>query len=375
MHKLEPPGNDQLADAITDLAPKLLTTMAAFEQVQRNMHPSRIESLAEFITPFEQALRESFDAFSKYTFPDDIAKFGQRLHDGAKYSLRACNGITDRASEPFATMKAMRAQCRAQEFIYPLANILTPVNQYFLEPDARDNQQLLGQLNQDRPDQRVGLLNASNSRDSRGGFTLYIPEYLNTDEPASVVVALHGGTGHGADFLWSWLREARTRGFILIAPTSQMDTWSLMGEELDLEPLIAMLDLVNQQCCIDENHIMLTGMSDGGTYTLLAGLKDNSPFTHLASFSGVLHPEIQMSNQMQYARDRNIYLVHGTLDWMFPIEVAYMAQAELLAAGANLTFCPVEGLSHNYCRAENPSLISWFNSELEIPDNRETDNG
>ncbi len=361
--------NDQLTDAITDLAPKLLSAMEAFEQVQRNMHPSRIEGLAEFITPFEQALRDSFETFSTCTFPDDIAKFRKRLNDGATYCLRACDGITNRSNDTFATMKAMRAICRSQEFIYPLANILKPVSQYFLEADARGNKQLLEQLNQDRPGQQVGLLNAQNDRTSRGGFTLYVPEYLNADEPASLVVALHGGTGHGADFLWSWLREARTRGFILMAPTSQMDTWSLMGEDHDLGPLTAMLEFAKQQCRVDEDHIMLTGMSDGATYTLLAGLNDHSPFTHLAPFSGVLHPDIQMSDRMHYARDRNIYLVHGTLDWMFPIEVAYAAQSELMAAGANLTFRPVEGLSHTYCRAENANLMSWFNAELEIPGN------
>ncbi|MFP6807256.1 MAG: hypothetical protein VB957_08745 [Pseudomonadales bacterium] len=364
-----PDNSDQLADAITDLAPKLLTTMGAFEQVQRNMHPSRIEALAEFIAPFELSLRDSFEEFAKHSFPEDIAQFGKRLHDGAKYSLRACNGITDRSDDTFATMKAMRAQCRAQEFIYPLANILTPVSQYFLEIEARDNKQLLDQLNQDRPGEQIGVLNAQNERDKRGGFTVYIPEYLDRSKPASLVIALHGGTGHGADFLWSWLREARTRGFILMAPTSQMDTWSLMGEEHDLDPLTAMLDFVKQQCTIDEEHIMLTGMSDGATYTLLAGLNDNSPFTHLAPFSGVLHPEIVMSGRMKFAENRNIYLVHGTLDWMFPIETAHMAQAELAAAGARVMFKPIEGLSHIYCRAESPDLIHWFNPSLEIPKN------
>jgi hypothetical protein len=46
-----------------------------------------------------------------------------------------------------------------------------------------------------------------------------------------------------------------------------------------------------------------------------------------------------------------------------------MAQAELMGAGANLTFCPIEGLSHTYCRAENSNVISWFNPRLEIPGN------
>jgi phospholipase/carboxylesterase len=198
---------------------------------------------------------------------------------------------------------------------------------------------------------------------------LYIPEYMDPADPASLVIVLHGGTGHGADFLWSWLREARTRGFVLLAPTSQSDTWALMGEDIDLGPLTAMIDFIKQQCSIDEDHILLTGMSDGGTYTLQAGLHQDSPFTHLAPFSGVLHPEIQMMGRMQHARDRDIYLVHGTLDWMFPIETAYMAQAELEAAGANLVFRPIEGLSHSYCRAENPNVISWFNRALEIPKN------
>jgi phospholipase/carboxylesterase len=362
-------NNDQLLDAVTNLAPKLLTTMEAFEQVQRNMHPSRLEKLAEFITPFEDELRDAYESFRHLGFPDEIAAFGKRLNDGADYSLRACSGITNQGNDTFAAMKATRAHCRAQEFIYPLANVLTPVSQYFLEMTARENMSLIEKLNQDRPGQQVGLLNSQNGRGNRGGFTLYVPEYLDKTKPASLVVVLHGGTGHGADFLWSWLREARTRGFIVLSPTSQSDTWSLMGEDHDIGPITAMIDFIKQQCSIDEDHILLTGMSDGGTYTLQAGLTADSPFTHLAPFSGVLHPEIQMTGRMQTARDRKIYLVHGTLDWMFPIETAYMAQAELEAAGANLVFRPIEGLSHSYCRAENPKLISWFNPALEIPEN------
>ena len=362
-------NDDKLLNAITNLAPKLLTTMEAFEQVQGNMHPSRLEKLAEFIAPFEDELKNAYNTFTELEFPEEIAAFGQRLNDGAIYSLRACNGITNHESDTFAAMKAMRAHCRAQEYVYPLANVLTPVSQYFLEMTARENKNLLNKLNQDRPGQQVGLLNAQNDRDSRGGFTLYIPEYLDPSVPASLVIVLHGGTGHGADFLWSWLREARTRGFILLSPTSQSDTWSLMGEDLDLGPLTAMIEFIKQQTPIDEDHILLTGMSDGGTYTLQAGLHADSPFTHLAPFSGVLHPEIQMMGRMQFAMEREIYLVHGTLDWMFPIETAYMAQAELEAAGANLVFRPIDDLSHSFCRAETPDVIRWFNPDLEIPEN------
>ena len=53
--------NDQLLAAITDLIPKLLMAMEAFEQLQRNMNPAALDTLGEIVTPFEQALRKSYE--------------------------------------------------------------------------------------------------------------------------------------------------------------------------------------------------------------------------------------------------------------------------------------------------------------------------
>jgi phospholipase/carboxylesterase len=357
-------SDDELLDAITELVPKLLTTMEAFEQVQRNMHPGRVPKLAEFIAPYETELRPAFEQFQLLQFPDHLAAFGNQLSQGAEYCLRACNGFTSPEGDQWATMKAMRAHSRAQELIYPVAGVMTPVSQYFLEAAERSNKALLDAFNEDKGDRPVGIMHFDNAREKRGGFSLYVPEYTKPEDKRSLVVVLHGGTGHGADFIWSWVREARSRGFIVMSPTSQQDTWSLMGEEHDLGPLSAMLDHVRDNWGIDDSHIMLTGMSDGATYSLLAGLREDSPFTHLAPFSGVLHPEISMTGNIQHANNRNIYLVHGTLDWMFPIDVAYMAKSELEAAGANLNFHAVDGLSHTYARFQNDDLLNWFNPAL-----------
>ena len=254
----------------------------------------------------------------------------------------------------------MRAHARAQEKLYPTANILKPISQYFLEQPRREEPALLEKLNVDRPGEKIGILNVENDRSSRGGFSLYVPEYLENSKPTALVMALHGDTGHGRDFLWFWLREARSRGFMLLAPTSQHDTWSLMSENLDLPVLLGLVEFIARDFNLDREHILLTGMSDGGTYTLLAGLQHESPFTHLASFSGVLHPDISLNGNIKHAQDRDIYLVHGTYDWMFPIETAHMAKAELEAAGAKLTFREIDGLSHTYARTENPAVLDWF---------------
>ena len=362
-----PSDDAAIVESITELAPALLMTLEAFEQVQRNMHPTRTAQLGEMIAPFAEPLAEARTRFDALTFPEQISRFAEQLGNSTEYALRACDGILNPGGDQFAAMKAVRAACRAQELVYPLAPVLTPVSQYFLERPARENGELINRLTEERPGERVGVLHAENDRQQRGGFSVYIPEYLDLSQPTPLVIAMHGGTGHGADMLWNWVREARTRGFIVLSPTSQQDTWSLMGEEHDLGPLLAMLEFLAGEVTLDEEHILLTGVSDGGTYSLLAGLREDVPFTHLAPFSGVLHPEISMSGNIRFAEGKPIYLVHGSLDWMFPIEVAHMADAELRAAGADLTFRPIEGLSHTYCRTEFPALIEWFDPQLTIP--------
>jgi phospholipase/carboxylesterase len=236
--------NDELLAVITDLIPKLLNTMEAFEQVQRQSHPGRYEELAALLAPFVQQLEIATTRFNAQSFPEDLTPFRESIAKSAEYALRACDGIARHDEGMGMVMKAMRAQCRAQEFIYPLSQVMTPVSQYFLEAPLRGNRALIQQLQQGAERSEVGLINVGNERQQRGGFSLFVPENLPHDAPASLVIALHGGNGHGADFIWSWLREARSHGFLLLAPTSQMDTWSLMGEEHDLPALLSMLDYV-----------------------------------------------------------------------------------------------------------------------------------
>ncbi|MBV1878173.1 MAG: dienelactone hydrolase family protein [Pseudomonadales bacterium] len=356
---------DKLEQAITQLIPKLLTTLEAFEQVQRNLHPPHTGQLVEFIKPFGDALILAFDQFKQLSFPTHLAHFETMINDACTYTLRAYAGLKQYEDNFSNVMKAMRAHCKAQEAIYPLASVLTPVNQYFLEPKVRGNKQLLQQLvdaMQQAEPEKAGLLCAQNERDKRGGFSAYVPE--NLDRPTALVVALHGGTGHGADFLWSWVREARSRGFIVIAPTSQQDTWSLMGEEHDLAALLSTIKFVQQNWQIDADHILLSGMSDGATYALMAACQENSPFTHIAPFSGVLHPDLATTGNLRHAIDKPVYLVHGTEDWMFPVETARLANEQLTSLGVDVTYREIPGQSHSFARAELPALLEWFDPSL-----------
>jgi phospholipase/carboxylesterase len=259
----------------------------------------------------------------------------------------------------------MREHAEAQALLYPLCRILPPVSRYFLESACWDDA-----AGFDAPvcdGARVGIHHARDDAHARGGFTFYVPERHDGRAPLALVVALHGGGGHGRGFLWSWLREARSRGFALLSPTSRGPTWSLAGPDLDVAPLRSMVESVCEGWPIDRSRILLTGLSDGATYTLLGGLRENSPFSAFAPVSGVLHPTNFANGNLGRAAGRRIYLVHGALDWMFPVDLARAAAEELEKAGAELTYREIADLSHTYPRDENDRILAWFDPALALP--------
>ncbi|MGH7413081.1 MAG: phospholipase, partial [Candidatus Rokuibacteriota bacterium] len=270
--------------------------------------------------------------------------------------------VAARSGEPSDLYRALRRFAPLQEVLYPLSPVLEPVSRWFLEPGRRADDVLLRRLRDAalREDARVGVLHARNDRGSRGGLSLYVPETWDGITAMPLIVALHGGSGHGRDFLWSWLREARSRGVLLLSPTALGRTWSIMGgEDVDGSRLRAAVEDVAARYHVDRSRILLTGMSDGGTYALLGGLEDDTPFTHLAPACGVLHP-LLLARGIPGARGRPIYLIHGALDWMFPVGTARVGRDALEAAGARVVYREIADLSHTYPRDENPRILDWL---------------
>ena len=355
-------NDDALFEAITRLLPATLTCMEAIEDVQRQLHPPRLSSLAKMLSPYVEQQATAHAGWETLVWPRHLHSFAERLQTASKHTLYAGQNILAGAGTPDGfgeVMRGLRAFCRAQEALYPLHKLFRPVSQYFLEVPRREDEPLLESLEVENTALPAGISHAGSERGQRGGFSVYIPENLSPTDRAPLVVALHGGSGHGRDFLWTWLREARSRKFVLLCPSSLENTWSIMGPDLDAAPLTGAVRHLQQTLPIDPGRVLLTGMSDGATYTLLLGLQPDSPFSHLAPLSGVLHPDLYMNGGMQRARGRAIYLVHGTLDWMFPVERAQQARDELLSAGADLVYREIPGLSHNYARAENDALLCW----------------
>jgi len=353
-------------ETIAALLSPLLATLERVGWVQRQLFPPLAGRLAEQLAPGAEAVATPLRALEEAAWPDDMAFIRDRLVDVARQTIELVTAFVEaarRPEEPIGLFRALRRFARAQETLYPLAPVFAPISQWFLEPARRDDEALVarlraGALRED--DARVGVLHADNERGSRGGFSVYVPESWDGQAAMALVVALHGGSGHGRDFLWSWLRDARSRGVLVLSPTSRERTWSLVGPDLDDRPLRDMVESVAGRYPVDRARVLLTGMSDGATYALLCGLRDASPFTHLAPACGMLHPMLLASGHLARAKGRPIYLIHGALDWMFPVATAHLAREALTVAGARLVYREIDDLSHTYPRDENPRVLDWL---------------
>ena len=274
--------------------------------------------------------------------------------------------------------QSFRPMHRAEEILYPLTAQYEEISKHFLHPSQRENKELLekilkikvsnenmqvGKAETNTVDR--GIIEVNNNRGHRGGYTVYVPEYYESNRKFPLIVALHGGSGHGADFFWSWLRDARTFGFILAAPTSLGRTWSLHSIATDANRLNKMLAEISTKWNIDTKHILLTGISDGGTYSMLLSIAHQSPFTHFAPVAAAVHVLLNRSTGTITApvKDLRIYQVHGGRDWMFPVAGARLAATALEKAGAKLNYKEIPDLSHNYPRDENEKILNWFYPE------------
>jgi phospholipase/carboxylesterase len=361
-----------VAETTDALLVALLGALDRLEWAQRQLFPPRALELADRLAPHAERLAGPRRALEAAAWPDDLRLLRERLAQVSGQAIELIEAFTAaaRTGEPIELYRALRRFAPLQEALYPLAPVLEPVSRWFLEPGRRGDDVLVRRLRDAalRDDgARVGVLHARNDYvshggGSRGGFSLYVPETWEASAPpAPLVVALHGGSGHGRDFLWAWLREARSRGVLVLSPTAVDRTWSIMGgEDVDAPRLRAAVEDVAARYHVDRARVLLTGMSDGATYALLGGLAEGAPFTHLAPACGVLHPFLLARGDIQNARGRPIYLVHGALDWMFPVQTARMSRDALQMAGAEVVYREIEDLSHTYPRDENPRILDWL---------------
>ena len=129
--------------------------------------------------------------------------------------------------------RALRGYAQAAEAIYPLAAQLKPVTNSPRSVGAHVRSSPPGSPTPILRD-RVRFMHIGGP----AGTPRCVLALRAATTPARawpLVVAMHGRSGNGGAFLWSWVREARTRGLTLTAPPPRPD-WSLTAPRSTAQP-------------------------------------------------------------------------------------------------------------------------------------------
>ena len=167
---------------------------------------------------------------------------------------------------------------------------------------------------------------------------IHIPRGYNADNPAPLVIALHGGGGGGESILIEdgWAKLADEKGFIVVAPTGPPARPRLPGSFLanpqvwntgqlregaprtkidDVAYLRTLLDELKTKVPYDSSKVFATGHSNGGSMTFRLGAEMADRLAAIGTVAGM----VAIDNP-QPAKPLPTLFIYGTEDPLLPID-------------------------------------------------------
>ena len=155
---------------------------------------------------------------------------------------------------------------------------------------------------------------------------VYVPASYRASQPMALIVALHGAGGSAQRGMNVLAPLADEYGAIIFAPQSGGPTWDILvgGFGPDVAAIDSALMQIYERYAVDPERRVLSGFSDGASYSLSLGLANGDIFTHIIAFSA------GFADPWGLVGDPKIFMSHGTEDKTLPIDEASRAIVAVL---------------------------------------------
>ena len=317
----------KLRDAAGDLFPQLTTALAALmpPESRKDAHGA----LADALTRFQDA------------------------------TTKVLGGQGRQFAEAF--LAARQDYCQGLYLLYENRAQLPGLHPYWLLPEALPALANL-EANAADVDAPVGFSHKERTN-THGEYSLYVPENYSPQQTWPLIVCLHGGYGRGDEYIWTWLRPAKSKGYLLLSPKSIGPTWSVLNPPLDVRSVRAMLDEVCAAYAVDRKRVYLSGLSDGGMFAYLLGLSCADWFAGVAPVAGEMNPMTDQLLRQKQGKDVPLFIVHGAKDFIFDVRSVRSSCELLEKIGYNVTYKELPEWGHAYTYSINEQLVMpWFES-------------
>jgi hypothetical protein len=203
--------------------------------------------------------------------------------------------------------------------------------------------------------QKTGVVQLKN-RTSDGiehYYSVNIPEGYDPARRYQVRFQLHGGIGGRSD------NKPRGTGEIgMLAGAEQIyvlpyawDQAPWWGDDQVLN-LSAIVDALKRTYNVDENRVVVSGVSDGATGDYFIAMRDTTPYASFLPLNGFIavlaNPEIDDGrNFPNNLRNKPMFLVNGGKDRLYPTSIVEPYTRHLMSNGVQIAYDPQPDGEHN----------------------------
>ena len=204
------------------------------------------------------------------------------------------------------------------------------------------------------PDVPTGVVRGSHDMAGRSfAYSLDVPPAYDPNVRYQVRFQLHGGIGRPQPGLRGSGSIGALAGaeqiYVLPASWDEAPWWG--GAQV--ESLRIILDRVKRAYNVDENRVVVSGVSDGGTGAYYIAMRDTTPYASFLPLIGhiliLANPSIGIREQLfpNNLRNKPLFVVNGGRDQLYPTSMVDPSIRHLQGGGVALTYLPQPDGQHN----------------------------
>jgi poly(3-hydroxybutyrate) depolymerase len=215
----------------------------------------------------------------------------------------------------------------------------------------------LGRLKRGRPypvDAPRGVVQLANRTPAAEfPYTLDVPQSYDSSRPYQVRVQLHGGVGRPEGTVRGNGSIGSLAGAdqIYVLPNAWAD--AMWWDDVQIANVRVILDTLKRTYNVDENRVVMSGVSDGATGTYYFAMRDPTPFASFLPLNGFMMILANPANGVDVQLfphtllNRPFFLVNGGRDPLYPTSIVDPYVRHLQKSGVALEYAPQPNGVHN----------------------------
>lgn len=197
-------------------------------------------------------------------------------------------------------------------------------------------------------------------------YSIFVPK-MKPGTKLPLVIVLHGMGGSGERTIGPWV-ERLGGEFIVVCPSYPMGAWWTLNAE---QFVLKLIGETRSQYPVDLDRVFLVGLSNGAIGAYIIGMFNPDYFAGIIPIAGSITPRYM--HFLVNLKNTPLYLIHGSRDPMFPIDLSRRVNQILSDMGYNVVYREHHEVGaahggHFLPESEVPGMVEWLKQQKR--DNR-----